>query len=67
LEVERQDGNVKVTVADNGIGFSPDKLASQNSVGLQIVQALVDQLSGNLQWSNGQGTCATFTFPEDNA
>jgi two-component sensor histidine kinase len=64
LEVERQNGNIKVTVADDGIGFSPEKSSSQNSVGLQIVQALVDQLSGKLEWSNGHGTCATFTFPE---
>ena len=56
-----------IRVADNGVGFSPDKSASQDSVGLQIVQALVDQLSGKLSWANGQGTCATITFPEINS
>jgi two-component sensor histidine kinase len=67
VEVRRRGDNVQVAVADDGIGFSPDKLPAQKSVGLQIVQALVDQLSGDLQWSNGHGTCATISFPEVSA
>ena len=67
LEVQRKEGNVRLIVADDGIGFSPEKSASQDSVGLQIVQALVDQLSGKLSWTNGRGTCATITFPEINS
>ena len=67
VEVRRRGDNVQVAVADDGIGFSPDKLPAQKSVGLQIVQALVDQLSGDLQWSNGHGTCATISFPEATA
>jgi two-component sensor histidine kinase len=67
LEVQGKEGHVRLTVADNGVGFSPEKSASQDSVGLQIVQALVDQLSGELSWANGQGTCATITFPDINS
>lgn len=67
LEVQRKEGNVRLIVADDGVGFSPEKSASQDSVGLQIVQALVDQLSGKLSWTNGRGTCATITFPEINS
>jgi two-component sensor histidine kinase len=63
VEVQRQHGNVRVSVSDDGIGFSPEDLPSRDSVGLQIVQALVDQLHGKLSWSNGHGTCATVTFP----
>jgi two-component sensor histidine kinase len=67
LEVQRRDGIVNVTVTDDGIGFSPESLSSQNSVGLQIVEALVDQLSGTLCWANGRGTRATITFPENSS
>jgi two-component sensor histidine kinase len=63
VEFQRRDGNVNVSVSDDGIGFSPDDLSSHDSVGLQIVQALVDQLSGKLSWANGHGTCATVAFP----
>jgi two-component sensor histidine kinase len=63
VEVQRQNGNVSVSVSDDGVGFSPDDLSSHDSVGLQIVQALVDQLSGKLSWANGHGTCGTVTFP----
>jgi two-component sensor histidine kinase len=67
VEVRRRGDLVQVAVADDGIGFSPDNLPGQKSVGLQIVQALVDQLSGDLKWSNGHGTCATILFPQANA
>jgi two-component sensor histidine kinase len=67
VEVRRRGDDVQIAVADDGIGFSPDTLPPQRSVGLQIVQALVDQLSGDLQWSSGHGTCATISFPEVNA
>jgi hypothetical protein len=30
------------------------------------VQALVNQLSGKLEWANGRGTSATVTFHETN-
>jgi two-component sensor histidine kinase len=67
VEVRRDGGDVNLIVSDDGIGFSPDQARQQSSVGLQIVQALVDQLSGRLQWTNGRGTRAKITFPEVNA
>jgi two-component sensor histidine kinase len=67
VEVRREDKNVRLTVADDGVGFSPGDVPARSSVGLQIVQALVDQLSGKLEWTNGHGTCATILFPEANS
>ena len=43
--------------------FSPDADACRDRVGLQIVQALVEQLSGTIQWENGRGTSAKIIFP----
>lgn len=66
VEVRRRDGHVCLIVADDGVGFTPLEGRRGNGVGHQIVQALVDQLSGRLEWANGSGTSATVTFPEPN-
>jgi two-component sensor histidine kinase len=63
VEVHRDQNNVCLTVADDGIGFSPTDSTRRDRVGLQIVQALVEQLSGKIQWENGRGTSATIIFP----
>jgi two-component sensor histidine kinase len=63
VEVHRDQSNVCLTVADDGIGFSPTDSTRRDRVGLQIVQALVEQLSGKIQWENGRGTSATIIFP----
>ncbi len=66
VEVHRDQNNVCLTVADDGIGFSPTDSTRRDRVGLQIVQALVEQLSGKIQWENGRGTSATIIFPAMN-
>jgi len=63
VEVHRQNGDICLSVADDGVGFSPDADACRDRVGLQIVQALVEQLSGTIQWENGRGTSAKIIFP----
>jgi two-component sensor histidine kinase len=54
---------VDLIVSDNGIGFSPDRSPARPGVGLQIVQALAEQLAARIHWNNGHGTSATITFP----
>ncbi len=66
VELRRTNGQVSLCVRDDGIGFTPQTAPSRCRVGLQIVRALVDQLSGELHWTNGHGTLATVTFPELN-
>lgn len=66
VEVRRRDGHISLLVADDGVGFSPSEVPHRSGVGRQIVQALVDQISGTIQWGNGRGTSATVTFPERN-
>jgi two-component sensor histidine kinase len=63
VELRRGNGQVRLTVADDGIG-SPAGAPRGTGVGQQIVQSLVEQLSGRLEWGNGCGTSATVTFPE---
>jgi two-component sensor histidine kinase len=66
VELRRANGHISLAVSDNGVGFTQPQTQPRCSAGLQIVRALVDQLSGQLQWANGCGTLATVTFPETN-
>jgi len=56
-------------VSDNGIGI-PDEfyLKDSNSLGLQLVETLVDQLGGKIELKRAFGTefCIRFTVPVQN-
>jgi len=53
-----------LTVSDNGLGL-PDKgnLSARKTVGLQVVNALVGQIYGQIKMESGAGTRVTVTFP----
>jgi two-component sensor histidine kinase len=63
VELCHANGQISLTVADNGVGCSPTDGSAPRGVGLQIVEALVEQLSGKLSWGNGRGTSVAVTFP----
>jgi two-component sensor histidine kinase/CheY-like chemotaxis protein len=58
-----QDKKYRLVVRDNGVGF-PKELDYRNaqSLGLQIVTALTDQLEGTLEMVRGPGTIVAITF-----
>ena len=59
------DGQVSLLVADDGIGLPPDfDLARTDSLGLQIVSLLVDQLGGSIKVDGRNGSRFAFTFRE---
>jgi len=59
------DGQLVLTVGDNGIGLPPGiNLKSTNTMGLQVVDILVDQLNGTLAVDRNRGTCFTIHFRE---
>ncbi|HWQ48614.1 MAG TPA: PAS domain S-box protein [Methanosarcina sp.] len=52
-----------LSVSDNGIGIPKDlKIEDLDSLGLQLVTSLVDQLDGELQLKKGNGTEFTIKF-----
>jgi two-component sensor histidine kinase len=56
-----------LTVGDNGIGFPEDlDLRSTKSLGLQLVNALTDQLEGSIELDRRGGTEFKVTFAEPN-
>jgi two-component sensor histidine kinase len=61
-------GALTLTVGDSGIGMPPSlDMIHTESLGLQLVQALAQQVSGDLCWEHGAGTIATLTIPERTA
>ncbi|MGE5458128.1 MAG: PAS domain S-box protein, partial [Methanococcaceae archaeon] len=73
---ERTDGTIKVIfrqqsglnileVSDNGVGFPPAiDFRNTNSLGLQLVNNLTEQLNGTIELKAHSGTTFVITFPE---
>ena len=73
---DKKEGKVSITatedsqaltfiVADNGIGISLDiRLENQTSLGLRLVNTLINQLDGTVTIDRSEGTKFTFTIPK---
>jgi len=60
---ERENSQVDLVVSDNGVGIpSGVDIRNSPSLGLQMVNALVGQLGGDLQFDPTQGTSFKITF-----
>ncbi len=66
LSKEHED-QLKIVVSDNGIGF-PEHIDFQNteSLGLQLVNTLVNQLNGEIELERNNGTKFTVKFEKNN-
>ncbi len=59
------DGRYRMSVADDGVGFPEDlDIRMTDSLGLQLVTLLVDQLGGKMELDRTRGTAFTITFGE---
>lgn len=58
------NGKFELQIADNGKGFESSDFRNHSSLGLEIVEALTDQLHGTMECvSTGEGTTFRFLFP----
>jgi len=58
-----QQGGLSLTVADNGVGFPAEiDVHNTDSLGMQIVSDLVQQLNGTLRVNTAEGTQFTVRF-----
>lgn len=64
LRCRRTNGEYLLEVRDTGVGIPADVDAhTPSSLGLQLVNMLVEQLHGTLQVETGDGTRVSITFP----
>ena len=60
IQLAQADGDVVLTIADDGLGLAGDG----DGTGLSIVRALVrDELRGTFELASGHGTHARVVFP----
>ncbi|UTB32476.1 MAG: PAS domain S-box protein [Methanobacterium sp. ERen5] len=65
IKLSSSHENIELTVADNGIGLSKDfNIADVDSLGLELVKNLVNQLEGNLKVNGTNGTEFKISFKE---
>jgi len=58
------NSNFELQISDNGKGFESEDFRNHFSLGLEIVEALTDQLHGSMECQSGStGTTFTFLFP----
>ena len=59
------DGEVALSVADNGVGFNKSRIKSMQTMGIQSITSRVAYLRGNLEidTSPGKGTEVTVSLP----
>ena len=58
------DGTFILGVKDNGKGFSPEDI-KETQLGLEVVEALTDQLDGTMRVTHDGGTFVEVTFRSD--
>jgi PAS domain S-box-containing protein len=66
ISLKSKGNEYELIVSDNGVGF-PENLDIKNiklSLGLQLVNALVNQLDGSIELDRSQGTRYTIKFKE---
>ena len=65
VSLKRHYNNYELTISDNGIGFPEDiDFRNTNSLGLQLVNTLVEQIDGEITLDYIQGTKFTIIFKE---
>jgi PAS domain S-box-containing protein len=63
LKVKEKGGKITIIVADNGVGMPPDMdFRNTESLGLQLVVTLVEQLGGEITLEKKRGTNFKFSF-----
>lgn len=65
IELSRKKGIIVLKVSDDGIGMPKNiKIEEVNSLGLQLVTALVDQIDGKMKIVVNKGTAIEITFKQ---
>ena len=64
--IEHDDGRIKLSVADDGVGFPSSFVPTDaSSFGWRLVRMLTEQLGGELRVRNDGGAMVAIRFPDD--
>jgi PAS domain S-box-containing protein len=65
IELRADDGQLTLMVSDNGVGFPQDlDFRDTGSLGLQLVNTLVEQIEGTIELDRSSGTAFRIAFAE---
>jgi PAS domain S-box-containing protein len=63
ISVREKEGRMAILIADNGVGIPKEwKLEDNESLGIQLVYTLTEQLDGDIEFSGERGTKYLITF-----
>ena len=64
VQMTRNDNQFCLALSDDGKGFDPNKRneIESNSIGLELIDSLVDQINGNINMLKGKGTTFEIFF-----
>lgn len=65
IVIAQDDGRVLVTIADDGVGFDPNRVAHESGFGLESIRRRVERLGGVFcsETTPGQGARLTIAIP----
>jgi two-component sensor histidine kinase len=62
ISLKQIKNTIELKVADNGPGLSKSRLEKVNSLGLELIKSLVDQIGGSHHFTNNNGLHFTLQF-----
>ena len=67
ISITQEKGNkIRIIVQDNGVGIPPEKIGgTKDSLGMTLVNTLVQQLKGEIGYLNERGSKFVITFEKD--
>jgi two-component sensor histidine kinase len=65
IKFKKMDSHYSLMVKDDGVGLPEDmEFDKSPNLGIKIINALVDQLDGDIKVARNHGTCVLITFKD---
>jgi two-component sensor histidine kinase len=60
--LKKENGKIRLMVQDNGPGIAENFMTEKNTLGMELIDSLSDQINGNSQFKNNDGTSFELIF-----